>query len=396
MVSVLVPGSRNEIFDPLASTDVAPVAPRRDRTFVPTGRALYDRTGHVAMRLADGRVLLVGGRESRDGAFEDNRGGPSADVFDPSAGSFKWIGPFASGGQPQVSSTVQLPDGRVLALAQQHVHRQGPIWEIYSFDPATGHVSFDGQIASEAEVERSVRMVELSDARVLVLGAPLTPQAIPNEDMVVYRLDRSPEPSTIVHSADSLTKIGDLPGCGNITDVVVGAGDRVAVACLAPDAAISSLFLFDPSTGATTRLDAPLGVGPAVLARLADGRVLAAAGSGTTSLLIVDVSTGASTMVGSTVIAARDPSASPTAPGMTLTLLADGRVLILSGIDASVFDPATNDVRQVPGPTALRMGQTATLLDDGRVLVFGGTTWPADTGVPTPPSAEIFDPAAIP
>ena len=76
-------GARNEIFDPLRTTDVTPAAPRRDRTFVPTGRPVVDRTGHVATRLADGRVLLIGGRESSDGVFQDNRSGQSADVFDP-------------------------------------------------------------------------------------------------------------------------------------------------------------------------------------------------------------------------------------------------------------------------------------------------------------------------
>ena len=236
----------------------------------------------------------------------------------------------------------------MLALAQRHVHG-GPIWEIYALDPATRRFSFDGQIATENEVERSVRMVELSDARLLVLGAPLTPPAIPNEDMVVYRLDRSPEPSTIFYSADGLAKIGDLPGCGNVVDAVVGAKDRVVVLCLASDdvqprrsscsihrrvGRRGSMFLSVPT--------------PAALIRLADGRVLVAGGAGTTSLTVVDPSTGIRGPRGLDIDRAAPSVGFSTVTRDDADALADGRVLILSGIEASVFDPSTNAVNRVP------------------------------------------------
>jgi hypothetical protein len=74
----------------------------------------------------------------------------------------------------------------------------------------------------------------------------------------------------------------------------------------------------------------------------------------------------------------------------TLTVLADGRVLVVAGwptqTSAEVWDPATGLFTPVGEMAVARWGQTATLLDDGRVLVAGGSE--LDTVVP----AEVWDP----
>ena len=77
---------------------------------------------------------------------------------------------------------------------------------------------------------------------------------------------------------------------------------------------------------------------------------------------------------------------------MSMTLLKDGRVLIINGKRAALWDPANQTTAEISGPVVARYGQTATLLNDGRVLVVGGT----DTAQPRPHEAEIFDPAAFP
>ena len=92
--------------------------------------------------------------------------------------------------------------------------------------------------------------------------------------------------------------------------------------------------------------------------------------------------------------------------GHTATLLANGKVLIAGGNDATgtlatteVFDPSTGSFSPANGNMEIaRVGHTATLLNDGtgRVLVAGGGTSPAVFFGPVPDqgsaSAELFDP----
>jgi len=85
--------------------------------------------------------------------------------------------------------------------------------------------------------------------------------------------------------------------------------------------------------------------------------------------------------------------------GHTATLLSDGRVLIVGGLDqtgafvadSEIFDPAsaTGPTLSAPPLGTARADHTATLLANGRVLVVGGRS--ADG---TLASTEIFDPAA--
>ncbi|MBI3414065.1 MAG: HYR domain-containing protein, partial [Verrucomicrobia bacterium] len=80
----------------------------------------------------------------------------------------------------------------------------------------------------------------------------------------------------------------------------------------------------------------------------------------------------------------------------TATQLADGRVLIAGGLDASnaalasaeLYDPAAQTFSSVGALVVARTGHTATLLGDGRVLITGGLN---GNGAQT--SIEIYDPA---
>jgi hypothetical protein len=87
-------------------------------------------------------------------------------------------------------------------------------------------------------------------------------------------------------------------------------------------------------------------------------------------------------------------SMSVTRHGHTATVLADGRVLIIGGLDASgpltaaeIFDPTQKTFTLAGNLVGARYGHTATLLANGRVLIAGGhdATGPVAT-------AEIFDP----
>jgi WD40 repeat protein len=78
----------------------------------------------------------------------------------------------------------------------------------------------------------------------------------------------------------------------------------------------------------------------------------------------------------------------------TATLLPDGRVLVVGGVDgaggphtgstsAEVWDPRTDTFSPTGSLTERRYGHAATLLPDGRVLIAGGVG---------APSAEVWDP----
>lgn len=136
--------------------------------------------------------------------------------------------------------------------------------------------------------------------------------------------------------------------------------------------------------------------GAAAMVGLTDGRLLVAGGSRETLLTLVDPATGRATPAGVAQTASHRSGPFPSTVGLSMTVFAGDRVLIVSGDQAAVWDAKTATVSPIAGPTASRDGQTATLLDDGRILVFGGTYWPADNGAPTPPAAEIFDPSALP
>jgi hypothetical protein len=92
--------------------------------------------------------------------------------------------------------------------------------------------------------------------------------------------------------------------------------------------------------------------------------------------------------------------------GATMTLLADGRVLIVGGcgVDAlgkteaihgraELFDPVSGSFREVAQAMSIgRAWHEAARLDDGRVAVLGGMTVLNGSPAPTP-SVELFDPA---
>ena len=78
--------------------------------------------------------------------------------------------------------------------------------------------------------------------------------------------------------------------------------------------------------------------------------------------------------------------------GHSCTALTDGRVLVVSGGLAELFDPATGAWVAPAGssPAVAREGHTATLLPDGSVLLAGGVV---SGGTATTGALERFDPA---
>src|ERR1700687_5969453 len=132
--------------------------------------------------------------------------------------------------------------------------------------------------------------------------------------------------------------------------------------------------------------------------RLRDGRVLICGGTATakvggvlSSAELYDSHTRRFIPTGSMTVARM---------GHTITMLRDGRVLIIGGArnigfraelsSAEIYDPSTGTFSTTGSMRTPREGHTATMLHDGRVLVVGGS----DNGTHTLDSAEIYDPAS--
>ncbi|HSC11665.1 MAG TPA: Ig-like domain repeat protein, partial [Rhodanobacteraceae bacterium] len=130
-----------EFFDPVSGKST------------PGPRLLEARSGHSAIALADGRVLLTGGRNG------DNALLASSEIYDASGAS---LNPGASMGHARANHTsTLLADGRVLIAGGD---AEGAA-EIY--DPATDHFVDAGRLAVARSGHSSVR---LGDGRVLLVG----------------------------------------------------------------------------------------------------------------------------------------------------------------------------------------------------------------------------------
>ena len=72
----------------------------------------------------------------------------------------------------------------------------------------------------------------------------------------------------------------------------------------------------------------------------------------------------------------------------TATLLPDGRVLVIGGRDADLFDPVTETFTATTSRPVNRTSHATVVLADGSILITGGYLGPTPTD-----SAEIYNPA---
>ena len=150
-----------------------------------TGSLTSSRMDHAAVRLLDGRVLIVGGVDSSD------KEQPSAEIYDPSTGRFTKTG--SPGTAIGWCDAVLLADGRVLVIDPSSQ------WG-FVYDPPSGtfHRSTDRMRDSHLEGAAA----RLPDGRVLIAGGmdenfaaltsaevfdPATDSFSPTGDMIAAR-----------------------------------------------------------------------------------------------------------------------------------------------------------------------------------------------------------------
>lgn len=158
--------------------------------------------------------------------------------------------------------------------------------------------------------------------------------------------------------------------------------------------------LFDPASGTWTATGTlTTGHFDHTATLLPDGRVLAAGGVDgvfdTDTAELFDPATGIWTTTGDLQGAQRSHTA---------TLLADGKVLVVAGFfdvlgyggspldTAELYNPATGAWTMTGSLTKAREGHTATLLPNGKVLVVGGVDFVTIYGEGYMASVELYDP----
>ena len=297
------------------------------------------REGQAAVRLGDGRVLIMGGTVPFTGKCQMACIAPdtaSVEIYDPHTRKFS---PYGSLAQARTDGqALLLGDGRVLVSGGDGQSSDFSTLEIYAPAKKTSvavEPPGDGQ-----QLPSYPAVALLADGRVLIAGG----------------------------SYDQLSTTSD------------------------------TTLIFDPASGGFSK--GPLMAKPreeATATLLGDGRVLIAGGTyyesnygySNNNAELIDPSNPLSK---STLLASQDPA--------TASLLSDGRVLVAGGgpydsgagcatpVVPEVFDPKTEKFTPVGPMRTPRTGSAAIKIQDGRVLFFGGL----DSHCAAMGTVEAFDP----
>ena len=315
------------------------------------------RTQHVAIALADGGALVMGGNTSESINVPDT---DTTQRFDPITETLSPGPQLAFSAQAGFTTPARL-DGDGFLLVGGGINSGAIATQV--FDATARRFDRVGDLNSRHDAGTATA---LGDGSVLVAGGHLP--AVPAAE----RYDPISRRWSLVGSmvvgrrGHTATRLAD----GRVLII----GGQVTCCDASGEIFTSTAEIHDPVAGGfqpTGSLATARGFHGATL--LSDGRVLVTGG-------IVDVS-GAKTA--STEL--YDPSTGRFSPGGDMQiaralhsaiLLTDGRVLVLGDERATsvtdVFEPTAN--RWVPGPTLQPAwaASTATLLANGKVLVFGG------------------------
>jgi hypothetical protein len=279
---------------------------------------------------------------------------------------------------------VVLPDGRVVVAGQERTSTL--VWtSLYAFDPGSGGFARLGERAGTL-----ASITALRDGRILIVGPRLMP-GVPDMVRVIF----DPATGRFTEVGETVAERGGHAAVTLLDGRVLLVGGNVGE--LGGGTATATAEIFDPATGrfaATGTMSQPRG--PGVTATLlGDGKVVVAGGThgdanGTAELY--DPGTGTFAMTGRMSAPRTD---------FTATLLRDGRVLFAGGYltddrvanvvvatDGDIYDPSSATFSPTSPMQLPRVGHVAALLRDGRVLIAGGWRPPARG------SAEIFDPVS--
>jgi len=351
----------------LAWTGSLATASLTSDVWVPTGTMSNAREDHTATLLADGRVLVAGGR---NGGYLT-----SAEVYDSANGTWTDTGDMPFGGFGQTATL--LPSGMVLVTGGCCNFNPA---SAALYDPVTNSWSTTASMHT-GRVRHTATL--LPDGEVLVAGGGNTTSAELYEPAV-----------------GTWTMTGSMAlGRSEFVAVLLPDG-RVLVAGGA-SGAHTSAELYDPAEGtwtATGSMNTPRTSHSATV--LGTGRVLVTGGNGPhppsafhASAEVYDPSTGVWTTTGSMATPRRVHAA---------TRLPSGKVLVAGGTvpgetntpaseSTELYDPVGGTWTATASMGTERAVFTTVLLPNGRVLATGGSG-PAGTRA----SAELYGPSSTP
>ncbi len=300
-----------EIYDPGAGT------------FSATGSLLEARTDHTSVRLADGRVLVVGGVSPAAVRLA------TAEVYDLTTGTWAPTGSMSAARRNPLA--VALPDGRVLVTGGESASG-APLASSEIFDPVTGTFTATG---STLTPRTGPAVAALPDGRVLLAGGWYSNSYLASAELW------DPVSGTWTATGPMASVRGDGPSASVLTNGKVLVAGGYAVDGPAPAAEV-----YDPATGTFSltgnfnRARSGQGVHRAVT--LADGSVVATDSFG--GIERYNVAAGTWQVVG---------QFSDSRTWYTASLLPNGKILVAGGFpgpltSAELFDPAV-----CPAPATL-------------------------------------------
>jgi hypothetical protein len=135
------------------------------KTWTPTGSLAVARKGHQATLLPDGRVLVTGG-DAVPGVPYRVESLASAEVYDPKTGTWTRVDDLPGGGRSG-HRCVRTPRGAVVIGGVGRPRATSGYRDVAAFDPATGGWTPTGALAAGRS---AFPAVDLADGRVLVVG----------------------------------------------------------------------------------------------------------------------------------------------------------------------------------------------------------------------------------
>ena len=350
--------------------------------FTATGSMAGERDQGVAIRLASGKVLVLGGERS---LFAGLSFPADAELYDPASGQFAPTGAMSSARWGSPSKAVLLRDGKVLVaggdaslgtLASGH----GDL-----YDPESGQFTLTH--GSMITPRRFATATLLPSGKVLFAGGSnASNQKLDSAELY----DPATGDFTATAGAPTIARWNATAELLADGKVLIAGGRNGSNGWEA------SAELYDPATDHFTATGSlSYDRDAAMSTALSDGTVLIAGGRGVGGFPaggeIYDPATGNFTATANAMTTSRSYG--------TATLLLNGKVLIAGGRDGSysslastsVFDPVTRSFADGPMMGITRYAPAAALLESGKVLVAGGL----DGATGSLADALLFDPGSF-